>query len=618
MADDLVPSDNKSTEIQSLKWSPFSIDTFLFSIIIGFSVWVLLAQFHILIGWSFRSLFYSYLVWVIFQILIYLYLIFRHFSELIEILRKPENLVLLGLCMVGLFLATGWVRPDADDFNYIGGRIIYWIENPDKPLDLSYHNYALLPFSITYNMLFYQPFDLLCGFFAMAFNVEVLDAYHIVIPAFTGALIPLIWYMVIRCFVSSKSSVLFGVIAIMVYLCMDGTEHRTFGNFAFVRIWQGKAIYLSCCIPLFIGWTLRYFNNQSRLHFFRLFILSIATAGLTATTFPLTLFLMLMLVSGFILSEGVSKYTIKTTMKYYLAQTWLVLCGVYSILYFEKTSVNYLGFLEGFPKKLIPQYELVFGSGVSFTIIAVLISFMAVLILSDKKTRLLFIGWLTFGLLVLYNPWTMPFISRHFTSENIFWRLFYILPFPLSIGLAGAFIAARCKFYFISLFTFSIVCAVIVALYSYAFPIKSVFGKLPFRPFQHKIDKVIEEDVHFIISNTPPGPLLGPLRYRVHIPLFDNQRKMIFGRAWFVHLGGLRNKMVDLADSRLKAVNSTEASLPTILKDFEKALSDGVTNVVLDRNKMDNTIIRSALKKHHFVMRVSKPNFTIFVKDDVL
>lgn len=37
---------------------------------------------------------------------------------------------------------------------------------------------------------------------------------------------------------------------------------------------------------------------------------------------------------------------------------------------------------------------------------------------------------------MLLNPWISDVVIQHLTTENIYWRLFYLLPFPLMPALA--------------------------------------------------------------------------------------------------------------------------------------------------------------------------------------
>ena len=51
---------------------------------------------------------------------------------------------------------------------------------------------------------------------------------------------------------------LWSVGVLIVILVAAGETHRWYGNFAFVRIWQGKAVFLSVALPLIYAYGLRF------------------------------------------------------------------------------------------------------------------------------------------------------------------------------------------------------------------------------------------------------------------------------------------------------------------------------------------------------------------------
>jgi hypothetical protein len=53
--------------------------------------------------------------------------------------------------------------------------------------------------------------------------------------------------------------------------------------------------------------------------------------------------------------------------------------------------------------------------------------------------------WSLLAVGLFLNPIVSPLVIKYLTSENIYWRLFYILPFPLVIGVALAEVIQRCS-----------------------------------------------------------------------------------------------------------------------------------------------------------------------------
>jgi hypothetical protein len=62
--------------------------------------------------------------------------------------------------------------------------------------------------------------------------------------------------------------------------------------------------------------------------------------------------------------------------------------------------------------------------------------------LLQKRQRRFLVTWLALLFLLYLNPLVGPIVMK-LTRQSVFWRLFYLLPFPLVLGLSGAAVAGR-------------------------------------------------------------------------------------------------------------------------------------------------------------------------------
>ncbi len=70
-----------------------------------------------------------------------------------------------------------------------------------------------------------------------------------------------------------------------LFLVLNGDRHASFGNFGFVRSWQGKAIFVAVVVPLIWHYALRWGKTADRSSWVGLLAANIAGMGLTTTAY---------------------------------------------------------------------------------------------------------------------------------------------------------------------------------------------------------------------------------------------------------------------------------------------------------------------------------------------
>ncbi|MCP4902318.1 MAG: hypothetical protein GY906_35575, partial [bacterium] len=101
-----------------------------------------------------------------------------------------------------------------------------------------------------------HSYELLVGAISYITKIPAIYCFHWLATAFAAMLMPLAYAKLFR--ELTPKSWLWAVLSILVVLIAVGETHRWFGNFTLVRMWQGKALFLSVFTPLTIAYGLRF------------------------------------------------------------------------------------------------------------------------------------------------------------------------------------------------------------------------------------------------------------------------------------------------------------------------------------------------------------------------
>jgi len=356
--------------------------------------------------------------------------------------QRPVVLALLTCCLLSVVLCLFSHRSDSDDSDYVP-NMIYYMEHPKAPMDFTIHylDSGAEPF-VSYHISTSLPFERAQGIVAYLGRMNYLTVYYLLTPALIGCMIPLVWFYLISRFSFPAHAAVTGAFFICLSLILMGEQHRSFGNFAFNRIFQGKVVLLAVGLPLFCSLTIDFFRSPDKRNWLYLFAASVSMVGLSNSAAVLIPLLALVLSISWSLSYVTTmKALIITIFKYIFTLVYPALyAGSILLLSFSDVSgdsvVN-----QPFPVTFFGHAEGVFGGPVvaSFFIIGTI----SAIVLVQKSERRFLITWTVLVVVLYLNPLVAPFIIKYVTSPNIYWRLFYLLPFPLVVGLSAAAIDNR-------------------------------------------------------------------------------------------------------------------------------------------------------------------------------
>jgi hypothetical protein len=488
-----------------------------------FAAWVIVTQIALLAGLSFFSLSIIYSI-VIIPVLVFsikkYYGLFKRSSGKLPANELNALIILAALALAGAVVSFCAIRPDLDDVNYTA-RAVYFLKNIHQPLDLSLHDHGLVNFSLYTPLHIFQTMEFFCAYLALITHLPFLHIYHLFLPAWGGAMIPLAWFLVCSKFSKRTIVAVMGAAAICAFLCLDGTPHRSFGNFGFVRIWQNKVILMSVGVPLFTAFTLDFFRATTVWSWLRILMSVVCTAGLTSMTSFFMPFLGILLGGSCWFARGIrSLENLKKVSAYYASYFYLVLIVLYSYVNLDRTRMEFVG-NQGWPKTFAGQFKLVFIDTFSYPAIVLMIFTLLSVFIAKGKNRVFLVAWIVLSVVLFLNPYSFRFVGYEATTLNNYWRLFFLFPFPLVIGVSMGLFDRIKKFR--SVYAYLMVAGlVLVALVGNLRPYHyATFKNIPFAPGQYKIEAGLEAQVNKIIEVSVPGPMLSPIKYSSVIPRYS-------------------------------------------------------------------------------------------------
>ncbi|MDJ0819859.1 MAG: DUF6077 domain-containing protein, partial [Desulfobacterales bacterium] len=236
----------------------------------------------------------------------------------------------------------------------------------------------------------------------------------------------------------------FGVLATVVFLCANGEVHRTFGNFSFVRLHQGKGILVVIIVPLIIVYSQRFVSHPTVRNWLLLAGSQIAAVGMNATGLMIAPTVALLSVLTGIL--GMNAVTgVKRVVLSLAASAYVVGVGLYTKLPMMRFYVN----LDRYPAlkramSSVRQQDIsfwdrsiayVFGDG-RFAIFCLIIILTAWFWCETRLARrICLIFPIAVGLLFA-NPLIDDVVMKYITGKEVYWRVFWLLPLPVIAGIA--------------------------------------------------------------------------------------------------------------------------------------------------------------------------------------
>ena len=350
--------------------------------------------------------------------------------------QRRTALALLICGLMGALLSLASHRPNSDDAYYVS-NVVHYLAHPEKPMgfDIHFIDSGSKPL-VSRHVGTSMPFELAQGVVAYFGHIHFLTVYHFLTPALLGFMIPLVWFYLVSRFSFSSDAAVTGALLICLSLLLMGEKHRSFGNFAFNRIFQGKTVLFAVVVPFFVAMTMDFFRSRSARAWLYLLITSVAAVGLSSSACMLIPVLSVVLAIACCIS-----YVPNMRSRALLGLCYLSTL-VYPALYagsFILHSTGQVGTNNPMniycPDNFLGHARYVFGP---VAILFLVIGAILAIVFIQKLQRRFLLTWILLLFLCFLNPLVSPIMMRYVASQPMYWRLFFLLPFPLVIGLSGA------------------------------------------------------------------------------------------------------------------------------------------------------------------------------------
>ncbi len=405
---------------------------------LGFALWTVSANVAVLTGASLRTLLIC--AGPLLAALMILYAAFH--GKFRESDPSPESgerarpskaatwgVAVIALAALAVTLASH--RPDIDDAFYVN-MAVGAAENPTQPLLARCTLYDLKDIPLS-SLNKFQAFEVLAGAVSSLTGIPAMAVIHLIFSGLAALLFAAGNTLLLR-FLRVKNPG-WTLAALFVVLVSLGQTHRAYGNFGFVRLFQGKAIYVTVIVPLIIYFALRFARSGRAADWLLLASAQVCGLGLTSSSLPLTPFIVgAALLAGRPPKDraGLRRLALGCLSCFYIAAAAFVLRGM---LAREPGLARPLPFHPdrlGFAAAIARE---VLGSGAGLAAAAVMI-LTAWLVVRTPLARRLAVVFPVLFLGIFLNPLLLDFNLRWFPiAEDVYWRVFWAFPIPIFMAL---------------------------------------------------------------------------------------------------------------------------------------------------------------------------------------
>ena len=347
-------------------------------------------------------------------------------------------LILLGTaCGVTVLFVR---RPNQDDIVYFH-RALAQLHAMSEPIlvrqttvDMDAAAFSPVHLATSYEMLM-----VLLGHYL---RIDPLYFYQVVAPAFTVFLIPFVLYWCTRRLGLNRWPAAIGALLGIGFLLLDSLGPAGFGNTAFGRMWQGKAIVWILFLPICLCLSYRYLRRANYSDLLWLTLLAIAGMGLSSTALYIIPAVVGCSCLSFLAVELVDPKGRANFKKQFIRSSLLIVPLAYPLAILVLLKVNLIPKpidIHAFGPEFIPWRDAldnVIGWFREYVRDVVLMVALPLLIIRGKNGLFLFFYICGVWLLCL-NP-----LLAHLWMKNIFatcyFRLVYLLQLPLLCAMAAA------------------------------------------------------------------------------------------------------------------------------------------------------------------------------------
>ncbi len=339
---------------------------------------------------------------------------------------------IVALVLFGVVLVAITHRVDQDDAQYLN----FVVTAMDFPLEPLFSHSGLwqdpkVPLEST--IYKFHTYELLVAALSDVFGVHHKTLYYLrLAPIFGGIAVLVHWRLAQHLAPQYALSVLLTWLVLIIAL---GASHREFGNFAFVRLYQGKSLLVTIGLPLCILLGLRFAELPDKRRALALGMAIIASTGLSSSALATVPFVVAATLCGGLL--GASRVAVTRIIAGGLASgLFLGAIGLFLVASIKTGNEIHGVSLFGSGTGL----SIVLGEGILGEFILVLFPIAPLFVAGFRRRRLYALTTLVF-LGVVLNPWSGDFLAKNL-DKALEWRLFWSVPFVISASISMVGLAA--------------------------------------------------------------------------------------------------------------------------------------------------------------------------------
>lgn len=519
---------------------------------------------------------------------------------------RYDTPIVISLVVVSILTAYAVSRSDLDDSFYVAVAA-YSSANPTNALLSGDPMLGETDIPLIFPSYYFSSFELLSGALAYLFQVPAMDLYYIyLLPVWVVAAV-LVTFLLTRQMIPNHW-LFAGIIALLLTLLL-GEMHRSPANFAFVRIFQGKAVFLSVIVPAIFYFTARYFSHRgTRTDLWLLACCQLASIG--ASNFGMLM--------GPIAGLGAlaSNLPLVATRGIRTASAALAVISIplpYLIAVALQTNVSALvGFGSESPARV---WTSVFGANQQYLVSILML--VGPILARDTLSRwrmtipaLLLIG-------VYLNPGLGELISQYITTPPVYWRVVWSFPITILCSISACMLVVEVTDK--SRFTFptAVLAAVVLVLAAFSLShhtlrSENIGADGGFATWKIPLPDLVVAETAMRFSEAG-GTLLAPDEIAGVISRFEHRPALVSTRGLYLHL--------------IKPLVSEEEYFPRktlydfvtgqlSMKDEEVRRAIKVLNVstIVVRNGPEVQEVFNLLTSDGFVLRAKVYDYSIWAK----
>ena len=333
--------------------------------------------------------------------------------------------VLTVFTFIAVIVTLASHRPDLDDSSFIqiAAQTLRHPELAPLTFDASL-GFIIEPFRFApYRLASYETLvALITGWTGL----DILTVYYLLLPGLTAALTIAIAYLFARWFLPPGPAVLATGIFLLIILSW-GETHRAYGNFVFVRLFQGKGLLIALTTPMSVLAGLLLLRRPLLWNWIFLALAQVAAIGVSS--------------SGLVCTFATTSMVLATAIRRDVKGVIFASGIVASTLIYPAILGAWLNFSGGsvIPLSKLGTYlpinaSLGLGMREAIALTTLALGFGALRVSIQKREYGLLAGA---ALLLILNPWLSELVSS-LSARNMSWRLAWGAPIPLLMAVAFA------------------------------------------------------------------------------------------------------------------------------------------------------------------------------------